>query len=1095
MSNIYYTSSGNIIHLDKEIGHGGEGLIYQIQGYPSDVAKIYINQQPTEIHRKILGMVQNPPNDPTVNGPTRHRSIAWPSDILYSDRQKMKFAGFIMPRVDTKTFKKILQYLVPEIRVGEFDGGFTWRHLYYTARNLASCISALHVCGYLIGDINESNILVHSSTILSIIDCDSFQFKDGSSGEIFRCKVGKGEYTAPEILGTRFADIDRTEASDSFALAVIIFRLLMEGIGPYQAVGPLVDNLSTPEDKIKLGIFPFATSRSGIAAMPDAPSFDIFPLEIQRLFLRCFDAGHKDPARRPTAKEWLSVLKHLDQNIKQCSLNINHQYFNHLQGCPWCERAKKAGKDSFPSLIGQQVPILDPNNQTVSKQQKETYLLSLIDMALTDGYLSVQEEEYLIDQGIKLHIPKKETKKLIKDEINKKGLLPGGHPILRVDKTYLEYKDVKNGGIIQETIEISNVGEGVLTGTISSNAQWIKIQTSIAPSVKNQSQKVQITIDTNRLTYGFSGTGAAVIKTNGGDAIISVSLATEGLSILLGKIRASYIPLSVSIFGLICSFIKGPNLWGLAYITAVPFGIWYKMQYISEQGIKKDLEIVKQIAFGILMGVGGLIVVAILKAIFQSLPHFSGFLIGVSVFGVASYLLSKKGLELSLNKGIDISKYPPAVIQGASVGLAVLAIIIHSGSKSEVYKPAPPISKVPAATALKITRSVIAEGLDSKNNPIGIKTIFSPGNKTLCYFLSYTGAVPNKTVFVTRLFAGMKQLKENQWTINYLSGNAWCFFSHYFEPGEYKVLLYVDGHEIQKNKLVIEEMKKSRPDSDVQTKPFRMKTWGFGPGGGKGVDIQLVLVDVGQDKIKIGFSVKSDDHKDILLYGKALQPDSSGYFYGESLYIMDDKGKKVFTTTGFVGGRQSKFNSSANRINFDPGEEIVIFAEFPMVSQDAKSFKFVSPMLHGHQGDWWWDNIPIKSFDIRKDKSAVIIPKRDSDSQREKKQVHGSLIEGVWKGNVRQGSKRYPITMTISQTLIEDSAGKTDYPTLKCGGTLTLKEVDNERFVMEERIEYGRNQCVDAGRIHLMAEDDRLFWEWRYPDGRVGGQAVLEKAP
>ncbi len=563
--------------------------------------------------------------------------------------------------------------------------------------------------------------------------------------------------------------------------------------------------------------------------------------------------------------------------------------------------------------------------------------------------------------------------------------VPTGIPRLVVEcKSDYTFKDVRRGMIIHEKIIIKNPEGGLLQGTIKSDSPWLEPDRNKV--LEKHEQELYVSIVTSRIppkTPTFEG--RITIDTNGGSQIIPFKVFLENYEIELQRFRKTWPPLSAAVGGFMGSFAGSQNLWTLAYITAIPFGIWYKMQYISEQGIKKDLEIIKQIVFGILMGVGGLIVVAILQAIFQSLPHFSGFLIGAFVFGIASYLLSKQGLEFSLNKRIDISKYPPIAFQGMSIALVVLAIIAHSGSKSDRNKP---------ATALRITRSVIAEGLDSNNNPKGINTKFPPGNKTLYYHVSYTGGAPNKTVFVFRWNRSSKEISSSQLTLKYESGNAWAYLPHDYEPGKYEVRLYVDGNEIRKSIFAIEGIPKPQFEADIQTKPFRMKTWGFGPGRGKGVDVQLVSVDAKQDKITIGFSVRSDDHKDILLYGKALQPDPTGYFYGESLYIVDDRGKKVYSTAGFVGGRQSKFNSSANQIILEPGEEIFIFAEFPKVGEDAKTVKFVSPMLHGHQNDWSWDKIPIKSFDIRKDKSALIIPKPDEkEAKSAKKEVKAPEVE------------------------------------------------------------------------------------------------------
>lgn len=354
---MYYKGDGGSISLTDEIGRGGEARIFSVDGQPSYVAKIYHTQPSSEHQAKIISMVQNPPDDPTINGPTKHTSIVWPKDVIYADGQKSKFAGFIMPRIQTKGFKKIVTYFSPDERCESFLGGFTWFHLFTTAFNLTSCVAAIHKRGHCIGDLNESNFLVSQSTILTVIDCDSFQIRDPATNKIWRCPVGKPDYTAPEISDANFKNVDRTKDSDCFALAVMIFQLLMEGTHPYSAKGPLVNNLPTIRDKILKGIFPYGKIIQNIMPPDYAPPFNILHPEIQDLFIRCFDSGYKNPSLRPSAITWMETLKKLQPDFTTCGKNYNHRYFSHLQSCPWCERAELTNKDSFQSDIGQQISI------------------------------------------------------------------------------------------------------------------------------------------------------------------------------------------------------------------------------------------------------------------------------------------------------------------------------------------------------------------------------------------------------------------------------------------------------------------------------------------------------------------------------------------------------------------------------------------------------------------------------------------------------------------------------------------------------------------------------------------------------------------
>ncbi len=113
-------------------------------------------------------MVRNPPND--VSGGSGHVSIAWPKEILESPNGQT--IGYVMPRIDeartvfevfNKQKRKMLGLVIP-------DGYFL-----AIGRNIASAVDSIHSAGYIIGDVNNENILVHNNTRITIIDTDSFQ--------------------------------------------------------------------------------------------------------------------------------------------------------------------------------------------------------------------------------------------------------------------------------------------------------------------------------------------------------------------------------------------------------------------------------------------------------------------------------------------------------------------------------------------------------------------------------------------------------------------------------------------------------------------------------------------------------------------------------------------------------------------------------------------------------------------------------------------------------------------------------------------------------------------------------------------------------
>lgn len=341
--------SGQLITIDptSAIASGGEGRIYPVQQQPSLVAKIY--HKPTDEDADKLTVMFSMPPDAPIAAPG-HASIAWPVDLLRTVGRKEQIVGFLMPRV-TKVLP-IHTYYTPKTR-REQKPLFNYLYLHRTARNLAAAVNALHIRGYVIGDVNESNILVTDTALVTLVDTDSFQVRDPYTGYVFRCPVGKPEFTPPELQGQAFRDIDRTPENDLFGLAILIFQLLMEGTHPFAGVYQGSDDPPPLELRIKAGHFPYSSKSVPYRPMPAAPAFDLLNPTLREMFLQCFEAGHSNPSARPDATRWVNAIREAEDALVTCAKNSQHKYGNHLRTCPWCDRTKLLkGRDPFPSRQG-----------------------------------------------------------------------------------------------------------------------------------------------------------------------------------------------------------------------------------------------------------------------------------------------------------------------------------------------------------------------------------------------------------------------------------------------------------------------------------------------------------------------------------------------------------------------------------------------------------------------------------------------------------------------------------------------------------------------------------------------------------------------
>ncbi len=335
-----------VLAMDAQIGAGGEAVVLPVLSEPGLAAKIYHNPEPTQ-WRKLQAMLQNPPVDPMA---AEHAiSIAWPLDRLVTADARRAFAGYLMPRVTG--VHPLFEYCNPSSR-RRTAPLFSYKYLLRTARNLCAAVNALHERGYVIGDLNESNILVAPSALVTLVDTDSFQVPTAGSDVtgVYRCTVGKPEFTAPELSGISFGEIDRNQTHDNFALAVLIYQILMEGAHPFagEYTGP--GDAPPYADRIAAGHFPHGAKRTPYRPLKISPPLGIMHPGVGALMLRCFEDGHARPALRPSATMWMEALKAAEEALVECEKNDQHVYSGHLEACPWCERrGMLGGRDPFPA--------------------------------------------------------------------------------------------------------------------------------------------------------------------------------------------------------------------------------------------------------------------------------------------------------------------------------------------------------------------------------------------------------------------------------------------------------------------------------------------------------------------------------------------------------------------------------------------------------------------------------------------------------------------------------------------------------------------------------------------------------------------------
>ena len=357
------------------IGSGGEGDIYSVVGMDY-VAKIYnAGVLSDELVEKISIMIENPPNSSVLS------QVAWPLDMAYDDRGLC--CGFIMPRLNINAeLGEIYKY--PSVLPIS-----TYQKV-KIAQNICAVISEVHQAGYVFGDFNPRNIGLDTNTgFVSFLDTDTYHVSDSISGMTYRCNVCAPGYAAPELLErcSEFVASNPSESknayaktplptftqdTDNFALAIHVFKLLMNGYTPF---GGIIETASVSQSSPGVGdaavrrdsyCFKPGYKHQSAAILP----LEAFPDEIGDLFTRAFITGKKDPTQRPTAAEWHGALARFEQNMVTCADNPLHQFDGKNYDCPLCEAdrlfGEVVGANRTAHTIKQSAYATTPNKQSLS---------------------------------------------------------------------------------------------------------------------------------------------------------------------------------------------------------------------------------------------------------------------------------------------------------------------------------------------------------------------------------------------------------------------------------------------------------------------------------------------------------------------------------------------------------------------------------------------------------------------------------------------------------------------------------------------------------------------------------------------------------
>ena len=339
-SPVLYDARGGPITLGQELAKGGEGAVFDVQGQPNSVAKLYLKSPPREQAEKLAAMA----------GMAEERLLrlaAWPTGTLHDPSGQL--VGFTMPKVGGS--RAAFELYSPKLRLRQFPKA-DWRFLIHAAANAARAFAVVHEAGHIVGDVNERNLAIGQDATVRLFDCDSFQVSDGRRR--WFCEVGVDTHQPPEMQGlASYRGVVRTANQDNFGLAVLIFQMLCIARHPF--AGVYRSSGEAPSISAAIKEFRYAYSRdSGRTQM--SPPQGSLPVEalgsgIRNLFEQAFSTAGALDGGRPTGGEWVIALGDLARNLKQCGVNAGHHHLSSLANCPWCDIEAKSGITLFPVVF------------------------------------------------------------------------------------------------------------------------------------------------------------------------------------------------------------------------------------------------------------------------------------------------------------------------------------------------------------------------------------------------------------------------------------------------------------------------------------------------------------------------------------------------------------------------------------------------------------------------------------------------------------------------------------------------------------------------------------------------------------------------
>lgn len=342
-------TNGKTCQVVRELGRGGQGIVYQVSYDGGQYAlKWYIQNCKPAFYANLENNVKNgAPN----------KSFLWP--LAISKPNQYGSFGYVM-KLRPSEFEEVGAFMLAKVHFANPDA------LIEAALQICSAFQRLHINGLSYQDMNDGNFFINPNTG-DVLICDN---DNVAPNKVNMGIVGKSGYMAPEIVDKE-AMPDRY--TDYFSLGVILFILFYLN-RPFEGKRVMSCPCLTEEAERKLfgRECVFIMDPNNDSNRPD-PRFHknvmrrwaLFPRLLRETFIKAFSKeAIQNPTKRIMDKTWQQVLLQLRAQYVACPYCGNKTFIDPDSSVSQCVRCHqtinrpmmiKVGNYRLPLLDGQRI--------------------------------------------------------------------------------------------------------------------------------------------------------------------------------------------------------------------------------------------------------------------------------------------------------------------------------------------------------------------------------------------------------------------------------------------------------------------------------------------------------------------------------------------------------------------------------------------------------------------------------------------------------------------------------------------------------------------------------------------------------------------